>query len=137
MSDGMVVFDTNTLISALLSPGSVPFRALERARTNLLFSVATMEELFRVVQRSKFDRYTTLDIRLRFVEALYREAIWVDITQQMAACRDPRDNKFLEVAVNGGASCIVTGDDDLLVLHPFRGIDILSPRDFLESRESS
>ncbi|WP_459868116.1 putative toxin-antitoxin system toxin component, PIN family [Endothiovibrio diazotrophicus] len=49
----------------------------------------------------------------------------------MTECRDPKDNKFLELAVAGGASALITGDQDLLALHPFRGIPILAPADFL------
>jgi putative PIN family toxin of toxin-antitoxin system len=71
-----------------------------------------MRELLEVVQRPKFDRYTSLDVRMRFLESLWREAVWVGITQAIHTCRDPKDDKFLEVAVNGGASCIVTGDAD-------------------------
>ena len=51
------------------------------------------------------------------------------------ACRDPRDDKFLEVAVNGMADLIVTGDDDLLVLDRFRPTRILTPKQFLEMRD--
>jgi uncharacterized protein len=51
--------------------------------------------------------------------------------ESVTVCRDPKDNKFLEVAATGRADVIVTGDDDLLVLHPFRGIPILGPREFL------
>ena len=51
--------------------------------------------------------------------------------QHVQACRDPRDNKFLEVAVNGRADILVSGDKDLLALHPFRGIDIITPADYL------
>jgi predicted nucleic acid-binding protein len=47
------------------------------------------------------------------------------------ACRDPDDDKFLEVAMSGGADWIVTGDADLLALHPFEGIAIVTPADFL------
>nr|WP_232285716.1 putative toxin-antitoxin system toxin component, PIN family [Crocosphaera chwakensis] len=50
----------------------------------------------------------------------------------MNECRDPKDNKFLEVAVNGNATHIITGDKDLLELHPFRGISILKPKQFLQ-----
>jgi len=46
-------------------------------------------------------------------------------------CRDPKDNKYLELAVAANASCIVTGDQDLLVLNPFRNIPILTSADFL------
>jgi predicted nucleic acid-binding protein len=55
----------------------------------------------------------------------------VDVTERVAACRDPKDDKFLELAVSGRASCIVSGDKDLLALHPFRGIAILNPAAFL------
>lgn len=55
----------------------------------------------------------------------------VPITQTIAACRDPKDNKFLDVAMCGGAALIVTGDRDLLELHPFHGVEILLPSDFL------
>ena len=51
----------------------------------------------------------------------------------ITACRDPKDNKFLEAAIAARADVIVTGDADLLALHPFRGIPILSPAAFLES----
>lgn len=51
--------------------------------------------------------------------------------EQIEECRDPKDNKILEVAVEGKADVIVTGDKDLLVLHPFRGIPIIGPAEFL------
>ena len=56
----------------------------------------------------------------------------VAIIERIAECRDPKDDKFLELAVYGSASCLITGDEDLLVLHPFRGIPILSAAQFLE-----
>ena len=55
----------------------------------------------------------------------------IEIVERVTACRDPDDDMFLEVAVNGRATHIVTGDKDLLALHPFRGIPILTPADFL------
>ncbi len=64
---------------------------------------------------------------------LYGEAIAPQLT--ITACRDPKDNKFLEVAVAGRADVIVSGDKDLLVLHPLQGIAIESPRDFLARLE--
>ncbi len=51
----------------------------------------------------------------------------VAITEQIVACRDPTDDTFLELAVNGHADLIVTGDADLLVLNPFRNITIVTP----------
>lgn len=91
-----------------------------------------VEELADVLRREKFDRYATRKIRDEFLRALIQESVFVDITEKIQVCRDPKDNKFLELAVSGGASYLITGDDDLLILHPFRKISILSPRQFLE-----
>ena len=63
--------------------------------------------------------------------ALTREAEWVEVDVRITACRDPKDDKFLELAVSGHASHVVTGDADLLALHPFRGIEIVPPHRFL------
>ncbi len=70
---------------------------------------------------------------------LLTAATVVEITQEVRACRDPKDDQFLELVVCGGASCLVTGDRDLLVLHPFREVPVLTPTQFLESlaREKS
>jgi putative PIN family toxin of toxin-antitoxin system len=67
-----------------------------------------------------------------FLEQVASVATGVEIPTSIRACRDPRDDKFLEVAVHGRADLIVTGDRDLLDLHPFRGIAILTPADYLE-----
>ncbi len=56
----------------------------------------------------------------------------VAISERIAECRDPTDDKFLELAVNGRADMIVTGDLDLLVLNPFRGIPIIEPAAFVQ-----
>jgi predicted nucleic acid-binding protein len=56
----------------------------------------------------------------------------VTITERIAACRDPTDDKSLELAVNGQADLVVSGDADLLVLNPFQGIPIVSPATFMQ-----
>ena len=63
--------------------------------------------------------------------AFMREAELVQITETVAACRDPKDDQILELAVSGNADYIVTGDDDLLTLNPFCGIAIITPADFV------
>lgn len=127
------VLDTNVLISRLLMPGGVAARAVDRALVEgiLLVSDATLAELADVLARPKFDRYISIADRQRFIGLLGGVARRVPITHQLKFCRDPRDDMFLHVALNGEADAIVTGDADLLVLHPFHGIDILSPADFL------
>jgi len=128
------VFDTNAIVSAALLRRSVTRQALDKAleEGELLVSRATVEELNDVLRREAFERYVSEEERIQFLTALVREAILIDVTETVTECRDPKDNKFLELAVAGRASCIVSGDDDLLVLHPFRGIPILTPRAFLE-----
>jgi putative PIN family toxin of toxin-antitoxin system len=81
--------------------------------------------------RSKFDAYIAVAERQSFIRLLGHIAELVPIIHTVKVCRDPHDDKFLELAVNGGADAIVTGDDDLLVLHPFRGIAIQTPANYL------
>lgn len=127
------VFDTNVLVSALLIPGSIPQRALQRAfrSGDILLSLALLAELSEVLTRKQFRRYVDEEDVRRFVVALTREAQLVDVDVQIKVCRDADDDKILELAVSGLASHIVTGDLDLLVLDPFRGIRIISPQMFL------
>ncbi len=128
------VFDTNTIISAFLFSENNPGLALQQVleKGELLFSIEVAEELADVLRREKFDRYATRKIRDEFLRALIQESIFVEITEKIQVCRDAKDNKFLELAVSGNASYLITGDDDLLILHPFREISIVSPRKFIE-----
>jgi putative PIN family toxin of toxin-antitoxin system len=128
-----VVIDTNTLVSRLLMPDSSPARAVRLAITEnrVLASDDTLMELADVLGRPKLDRYVTVEARQTFLRLFGRVVERVPIIHIVRACRDPKDDKFLELAVNGAANVIVTGDADLLALHPFRGIPVLSPLDFL------
>ncbi len=128
------VIDTNLMVSALLLKNSVARQAFDKAASEgkFILSVAVVEELNQVLRRKKFNKYITETERLEFLETFISQAILVEISETITACRDPKDNKFLELAVAGNASCIITGDEDLIVLTPFREIPILSPRTFLE-----
>ena len=129
-----IVADTNLLVSRLLLPQSLPAKAVRKAvdEGQLLVSDATLGELADVLSRAKFDPYVSLEDRQDFIRVLNRVAERIIVTAPIKACRDPKDDKFLEVALNGEANLILTGDRDLLTLHPFRGVDILSPRQYLE-----
>ncbi|HEV3415750.1 MAG TPA: putative toxin-antitoxin system toxin component, PIN family [Pirellulales bacterium] len=129
------VIDTGVAVSAVLLPRSVPRQAFDAAATRgqLLISGATLGELDEVLRRPKFDKYASEPLRLEFLESLVRQAEAVDVVDTVSACRDPDDNKFLELAVSGRASHIISSDPDLLALHPFRGITILKPQAFLAS----
>lgn len=131
------VADTNVIVRALIRPRGAVGPVLLRLRQGdytLLYSDSLLEELADVLNRPRIrDNYrlTNNDIHTVLGLILLRgEAVTPD--QTITICRDPKDNKFLEVAVAGRADVIVTGDDDLLVLHPFAGIPIVSPSTFLQ-----
>jgi uncharacterized protein len=132
-ADLRVVIDTNVVISAMLLPLSIPRRALDRAMREgrVLISAATVTEMDEVIRRPRFDKYLSEEERSEFLTTLVHEAELVNVVETVTDCRDPRDNKFLELAVSGRATHIVSGDSDLLVLHPFRGITLVSPSAFL------
>lgn len=128
------VFDNNVLISAALLSDSVPRRAFDKLLNSgkVLISVSVMLELAEVLSRAKFDKYITQDERMRFMVNFLKVAEMIEITETITICRDSKDDKLLELAVSGKADFLVTGDNDLLVLNPFRKIEIITPRDFLE-----
>jgi putative PIN family toxin of toxin-antitoxin system len=129
-----LVFDTNVLISAILAPNSLPANILTWGEKNgvILYSDATLIELLSVFQRPKFAKYIEsedingLSLRVR------RSWYCVPILKRIKLCRDPKDDKFLELALNGEASYLITGDTDLLVLNPFQNIPVINPRSFWE-----
>ena len=129
-----VVMDTNAIVSRLLLLESVPGKAVRKAvdQAELLVSEATMNELADVLAREKFNPYISIEERQEFLRLLGRIAEMVPIILAVSGCRDPQDDKFLELAVNGEANMIVTGDKDLLALNPFRGIAIVTPLVYLE-----
>ena len=128
------VLDTNTLISRLLVPKGVAAQAVDRALESgvLLVSEATLGELVEVLNRPKFDPYVSHEDRRRFVALLGGVSRMIPVSHHIQSCRDPQDDKFLDVALSGGADAILTGDKDLLELNPFHGIRILRPAEFLD-----
>jgi putative PIN family toxin of toxin-antitoxin system len=134
MAAERVVLDTNILISAALLPGK-PYEVLRQVldHERLIFSDESFEELASRLLRSKFDRYVGLETRRRLILDLAAAAEWTAITGALRACQDPEDDKILETAFAGSARYVVTGDKDLLLMHPFRGLAIITPSAFLGS----
>lgn len=139
MKRDRVVLDTNVLISGLLSTTSTPARAVERAISDgqLLASTATLRELMTKLLSPKFDRYVPRERRDGLLLRLAPLIEIVEVVQRVQASRDPDDDKFLEVAINGRADVIVSGDGDLLDLNPFRGIAILSPAAYVDRQTTN
>ena len=128
-----VVVDTNTIISGILLPQSVPGRVLQllAGTATLIFSHATRDELLGVLARKKFDRYVSVEARERAAVILVRDAAMVSPRRLVQVCRDPKDDKFLDAAHAGQADCLISGDDDLVDLQTFEGIPILTARRYL------
>ncbi len=128
------VFDTNALISATLIKSSTNALAISHAIRigRIALSPQTMDEFTSVIFRKKFDRYFIDDSeRFELIETIGNQILFITPTETVQACRDPKDDKFLELAIAADASAIITGDQDLLILHPFAAIPILSATDFL------
>jgi putative PIN family toxin of toxin-antitoxin system len=128
-----VVIDTNALISRLLLAQSVPARAVDRALSDMeiVVSEAAVGELADVLARDKWDRYVTIEDRQEFIRRLLQIGTLVPVLSEIDDCPDPADNHFLALALDAGAGLIITGDRDLLELHPWRNIRILTPAEFL------
>lgn len=135
MTRDRIVLDTNVLISGLLSTTSTPARAVDRAISSgqLLASADTLRELMTKLAAPKFDRYVPRERRDALLLRLAPLFEIVEVVQRFHDCRDADDDKFLEAAVNGRGDIIVTGDNDLLQLNPFRGIAILTPPAYLSA----
>ncbi len=133
MTRERVVIDTNVLISSLFFTMSTPAQAVDKAVTKaqLVATTETLRELIGKLHSPKFDRYVRRERRDALLERVASLVEIIDVLQSIRASRDPRDDKFLEAAVNGRADVIVTGDKDLLDLNPFRGIAIVTPADYL------
>jgi len=132
----LFVFDTNSLISASLIEGTTTAAAMDRTVIlgKLAFSNGTMDELVEVLFRKKFDKcFLNDEEKWSAIQRISLNAVFFSPAESITACRDPKDNKFLELAVAANASCIITGDKDLLALNPFRGIPILNTVDFMNN----
>jgi putative PIN family toxin of toxin-antitoxin system len=129
------VFDTNSLISANLSPESVNRKAYDKAREIGIpvYSSATLTEFADTFLRPKFDKYVSAEKRLQSIAFFEKRSQLIQVYNKINLCRDPKDDKFLELAFEAGAACIITGDKDLLVLNPFEEIPILTAAEFLKA----
>ncbi len=128
-----VVPDTNFLVSALFFPGGAADLAFTLVSENgtFLCSDETLAELAMVLARPKFDAFCSRHNRMGMLYDVTKLMTRIPVPEQVQACRDPKDDKFLSLAVAGRARVIISGDKDLLTLNPFRGIAILSPRDYI------
>lgn len=132
-----IVIDVNVIVSALLFYNSSPRKALDIIKEShqILMSESIFSELENVLNRPKFNKYITLGERQEFLREFKEKLLFVVVTEIIEDCRDAKDNKYLELALSGLANCIVTGDQDLLVLHPWREVKIITVQTFLDNHE--
>ncbi|MCO5185676.1 MAG: putative toxin-antitoxin system toxin component, PIN family [Anaerolineae bacterium] len=136
MRNARVVVDTNILVSGIIKPSGLTGAVLRQLRDGnftILYAPVLLDELVDVLNRPRIcDKYRIAHEDIKTIVALVMlrgEGVTPD--RKISVCRDPKDDMFLEIAVAGDADVIVSGDEDLLVLNPFEGIQIVAPRDFL------
>ena len=127
------ICDTNVLLSSLISKNSPPSLTIDFIKRNgfFVFSQSTFLELEEVLQRPKFDKFISKDLRLNFINEISRLAITYNVIEQVELCRDPKDNKFLDISIASNADFLITGDEDLLVLKKIENTIIITPRNFI------
>jgi len=128
-----IVIDTNVLVSAALGKHSTPRKVLSTVleHHSLLASEETLAELVEVFHRPKLNKYSRIEDRINLLRALIDKATVVPINSHITDCPDPKDNKFLELAIDGKATYIISGDGDLLDMNPYRDIRIISAAEFM------
>ena len=129
-----VVFDTNILVSGLVFPGGRGEAALQRIieeRDDVVLSKPILDELLGILAR-KFSR--DAEELARVAVFISTAATFVSPRRRLRIVKDEPDNRVLECALTGRAQAIVTGDRALLALHDFRGMRLLSLRDYLDDR---
>ena len=113
---------------------SVPRQVLDKCLINekILMCYDTLTEVNELFGRSKkFDKYLSSFLRIEFLKNLTDSVEMIEITTKIDLCRDPKDNKFLELVVSGKANYLISGDQDLLILNPFKEISIITPTEFM------
>lgn len=133
-----IILDSNLVVSAFLNPKGVAAQALDIGLEyfDLACSKATLAELLEVLKRDKFDRYLTKAERAERAEVYAQSVRFFEVALEVTDCKDPKDNKFLALAITAQARAIVSGDKrDLLSMNPYRGIDIIGLREFVDNYE--
>ncbi len=132
-----IVADTNVLVSAFIQPKGIPAQIMaHQAAFALVATDEMLSELQRVLHYPRIQKkYHLSNPRIaEYVESLRHDCILIEITTPVTGVsEDPDDDKFLACAEEAGADCIVSGDPHLVSLGSYRGIPILTPRQFLDT----
>jgi len=132
-----LIFDTNVIVSFLISRSlkeELFYSVLKLSKlgqSEIFYSIETFEELIETIKIPKIQEKLNKNTS-RFLADYKFLGKKVQVITKLEICRDPKDNKFLELAKTIQADYIVTGDKDLLDLRQFEGTKILKPSEFLE-----
>ena len=127
------VLDSNVYVSALVFGGN-PRTVLELAEAGL-FEVSVSEPIKAEVERILAEKFSWPKDRINAAESyLWTLAHSINPQLIVSDCSDPDDNRVLECALESHARVIVTGDNHLLKLHPYRDTSILTPKQFLQAK---
>jgi putative PIN family toxin of toxin-antitoxin system len=134
MKTHKIVVDTNIFVSAFLGSKNAKLivRDIFTDQYLLIMSHEQMQELRTVLQRPKFSKYVHSHEIDELLDNLTLKTIVPSNYGEIKDCHDAKDNMILEAAVYGNADFIITGDEDLLALNPYRWIKILAPTDYLK-----
>jgi putative PIN family toxin of toxin-antitoxin system len=128
-----IILDSNLWISFLISSRFERLDSLlETDRCRLLFSRQLLEEFVGVARRPKLQKYISKDELDDLLETIDEVADFVSVHSSVTLCRDPKDNFLLELAIDGNADYLLTGDKDLLVLKQIEGTQIMKIAAFME-----
>jgi len=128
------ICDTNILLSSLISSSSPPAQTVDFIKDNGLFSFSkeTFSEFEEVLKRPKFDKFLSKERRLNFINKIFELSVFYEVHDKTDICRDPKDNKFLDIAIVSHAELLITGDEDLLILERIEKTSIITPRNFVD-----
>jgi putative PIN family toxin of toxin-antitoxin system len=134
-----VVVDTSVIVSAFLQPAGTSRKAFTEVtkKHQLLISVETVQELNAVLLKPKFQDVFNSTLRAEIFSILLRVGEVVEVRSGVALSRDPSDDKFLNLAIDGGADFLISRDPDLLTLKKIKTCRILSPADYMSEFAAS
>jgi hypothetical protein len=128
-----IVIDTGVWVSFLIGKalkGLQHYLNLKNQSITILFSDELFEEVIEVLHRPKIKKYLTDEQIADIIGLIYHKAQWIKIVEKTDICRDKKDNFLLDLAGNGKADYLITGDEDLLILKDFHGTKIVNFKDF-------
>jgi len=126
-----IIVDTNIWISFLIGHSLDPLvHAIKSKNVIICFSKGLHDELFTVMTRPKLSSIISEEKIAEIREIVHNYVTMIIPNIVITDCRDPKDNFLLELAVSAEADYIITGDKDLLVLNPYKNINIVSANDF-------